>query len=272
MGESGLCRRRRCRHTRLRCGICCQYAFFAQVAGKLQCSRQFGRGVPAADAAGVFHKFPVFLFVNLFHLSGKLLAGHFPAEVRAFDMQSEYGAVRFFHEPFAHMGGLVELAEGGGGDGGVEACGAMLEVCLHDAAECFLGTFVEVVSAAAMGVHTHETGHYVHAFGINYCCTDNSQVAVSYFQDFSVANEDRAVFQPSLWGKNMPIYDLSQHNRRVFKSLKKFVGTFHQFSHCPYGTNIQVAVKSMMSASFPLSSVPLRSSTPIMRQVFLKPF
>ena len=144
-------------------------------------------------------------------LSGKLLAGHFPAEVRAFDMQSEYGAVRFFHEPFAHMGGLVELAEGGGGDGGVEACGAMLEVCLHDAAECFLSTFVEVVPAAAMGVHTHETGHYVHAFGINETCTDQCEITVGHFKNLSVTYQDRTFIQPALRGEYAPVYNLSKH-------------------------------------------------------------
>ena len=187
----------------------CQYAFFAQVACEFQRSGQFGRSVPAADATGAFYKLAVFLFVNLFHLVGKLLTCHFPVEVGAFDVKSQHGAVRFCHEPLAHLGGLMQLVERRRGNGGVEARCAMSEVCVDDAAERFFGTFVEVVSATAVRVHADEAGHDVHAFGVDETCADKGEVAVGHFKDFSVTHQDGTFIQPALRGEYASIDNLS---------------------------------------------------------------
>ena len=189
----------------------CQYAFFAQVARKLQCSGQFGRGVPAADATGAFHQLAVFLSVNLLHLVGKLFACHFLVEVGTFDVQSQYGAVGLCHKLLAHLGCLVQLFERRRGNGRVETRSTMTEVCIDDAAKRFFGTFGEVVAATAMRVHTHEAGHDIHAFGIDEACADEGEVTVGHFEYFSVAHQDGTFIQPALRGEYASVDNLSKH-------------------------------------------------------------
>lgn len=87
----------------------------------------------------------------------------------------------------------------------------MTQMCVDDAAEGFFGAFGEVVSVAAVCVHTYETGHDVHALGVYQLCADKCEVAVRHFKDFPVAHQDGTFIQPALRGEYASIYNLGKH-------------------------------------------------------------
>ena len=78
-------------------------------------------------------------------------------------------------------------------------------------AECVLSTLHEVASAAAVRVYFDAARQYVHAFDVDERSADNGQVAVGYFQNLSVADQDGTILQPPLWGEDAGIDELSQH-------------------------------------------------------------
>ena len=181
------------------------------IAGELVGTRQFRTDVPAADAARAFQQGSVFGRIRVFQELAPLRAAHLATQIRAFDVQSGNGGAGDSHQLFAGLYGLGDGFERRRGQGGQDGRRAVAQVRLHSGGEGFGSGFGEVVSAAAMSVHADKARHDVHTLGIDDIGADDGHVAVGYFQYFPVTDQDGAVLQPSLRGKDAAVYDLSQH-------------------------------------------------------------
>ena len=80
-----------------------------------------------------------------------------------------------------------------------------------------LCTFGKIMPATSMHIHRHESRNNKHSFGINYICSNHSQITIGYFQYLSIANQHRAICQPALRSQYMTIYYLSQHTILLLK-------------------------------------------------------
>lgn len=64
----------------------------------------------------------------------------------------------------------------------------MLHVSFDGCAECIFRAFHKVTSTSAMYMDLDSSRYDIHSFSIDECSTDDSQVTVSYFQDFIVSD------------------------------------------------------------------------------------
>ena len=184
-----------------------------QITCKVKCSGQFGRSVPTLDAIGAFKQRGVFCHIDFFHLVCKLFSRHLTVQVRAFHMQAEYRAIGFGHQFFAYIYSFAYFGERRRRKCRKKAGGTVLHVCSYRRTESLFGTFRKIVSSPTMGMHTNKAGNNIHSSGIHQIGTDQRQVAISYFQNFSISHQHRTFVQPTMRSKYASIDNLSQHDK-----------------------------------------------------------
>ena len=136
----------------------------------------------------------------------------FGVEVRAFEVQSENGAVGLCHQFRASFAGLLNHGHSGGREGGEDARRAVLHVRINRYAESLFFAFHKVASAAAVHVHFDAARHDVAAFCIDYLCAFDNEAVVAHFGDFAVFHDNRTAFKPTLGRENAAIDDLFEHS------------------------------------------------------------
>ena len=189
-----------------------QDAVLAAALDKLMRAFQFGSLVPAFQARPFFEQVLVFLFYRCFNPFRNLRAGLFGVEVRAFEVQTEYRAVRLCHQFRAGFASLLNHRHCGGRECGEDARRAVLHVRIYCYAESLFFAFHKVASAAAVHVHFDAARHDVAAFCVNDFCSLDSEVIVANFGDFAVFHDNRAAFKPTLGRENAAIDDLFEHS------------------------------------------------------------
>ena len=85
----------------------------------------------------------------------------------------------------------------------------MLHVSGYRCPERFFGTFHKVTASTAVNMNFYSARHDIHAFSVYQSGSYHCQIAVSHFQNLVIAYQNRTVFQPALWGKDLTIYNLS---------------------------------------------------------------
>ena len=192
-------------------GYRCQDTFGGDVFSELHGSRKFGGSVPALDARPGFYDGNIFVGVGTLDVLGDLSACHRHIQVVPFQMQAEDRAVFFFHQLGAGFGCLLNHGDGGGGEGGENTGRSIFHMGFDGCTEGIFGTFHKITASTAMSMNLHATGEYIHTFYVYQLCTDYGKVTVGHFQYFSVSDEYRAVFKPSLRGKDAGVDKLGQH-------------------------------------------------------------
>ena len=184
---------------------CRQYAFLLHIAGKIQRAGKLGTDIPPADAMRLFHEGFIFGFIYFFYGIGILRAGHLRIQVRSFEVQAAHGRVLLGHQLLTNARCLADLIDGRSGKRRENRRRPVLQMRRNGCAESGFVGFCEIVSAAAVYVHRHESGNDPHAFGVDHFRADHGQVAIGHFQDLSVAYQYRTVFQPTLRRQDISI-------------------------------------------------------------------
>ena len=108
-------------------------------------------------------------------------------------MQAHNRTVGFLHQLVTGFYRLIDHRNRTTAQRWKDTGGSVLGMSLNSCAESLFRSFLEVSSPTAVHVHLYESGHNIHAFGINEFRPDDCQIAVGDFKYFAVAQNDTTV-------------------------------------------------------------------------------
>ena len=179
---------------------------------------QFGSLVPALETGAFFQNLVVFFGLRRFNPFGNLRTGLGGVEIRALEVETHHGAVGLVHKFLTCLDGGFNHLDCRRREGGIDGCGAILQVGVYGYAERLFGAFHEVAADTAVYVQLNATRHHIGTTGVNYLCIDNVEVGGENGLDFVAVYYDRTALKPTLRRENAAIYNLF-HSRYWFKGL-----------------------------------------------------
>ncbi|EJW99427.1 hypothetical protein EVA_12466 [gut metagenome] len=184
------------------------YAMLCAALDEVDRAFEFRSFVPTLETLGVGQQRFVFLCLRRLDPFWDLRTGHLRVEVRAFEVETEDGAVFVFHELVASFYGLFNHRYGRRRQGREDRSGTILHVGVNSHLERFGGAFHEVAAATAVYVHVDTARNDVSALGIDDFCTFHVQVVIGYCGNFVAIYNHTSVLQPSGRGKDSSVDDL----------------------------------------------------------------
>ena len=187
----------------------CQYTLRCDIFTELHGTRQFRSGIPTLDTMGFFQRRDVFFRIRILDIFRQLAAGHLHIEVMSFQMKSQDRTVFFRHQLLSRCSCFANHRDGRRRQCRENTGRTMLHMGGNCNTEGLFGTFHKITASTTVNMDFYSARHDIHTFSVYQSGSYHCQIAVSHFQNLIIAYQNRTVFQPALWGKDLAIYNLS---------------------------------------------------------------